>query len=83
MLRPEMAPPISSPCLEWNHVFFLLLKFGCLNVGVLSSVLVEHGVVGSTLTVIWIGVLPYVPDPRPLFFLSYFAQRISSIISIA
>jgi hypothetical protein len=50
---------------------FFPLKFSFLNASVLSGVLVAHGVVGSTLTVTWIGFIPSVPTFGPLFFLSY------------
>ena len=47
----------------------LLLKIGCLKAGVLSGVLVTHGVVGSTMIVLWTGVLPFVPNLGPIVFL--------------
>jgi hypothetical protein len=52
LLLPELYLPVVSPCLDVFHVVFLPLKFNCLNIGVFSSVLVTHGVLGSTLTVI-------------------------------
>jgi hypothetical protein len=80
-MLPELAPPIVVPCVDIIHVIFLLPKFGCLNGGVLLGVLVTHGFMGSTLTLIWIGVLPSIPSFGPLIFLSYVVRRISSICS--
>jgi hypothetical protein len=79
MLILELNPPVASPCLDAFPVVFFPLKFGCLNASVLSGVLVTHWVVGSTLMVIWIGVLPFVSTFGPHFFLSYVSHRISSI----
>jgi mannose/fructose/N-acetylgalactosamine-specific phosphotransferase system component IIC len=76
-----MAPPVVAPFLDVLPIVFLPLKFGCLNVGVIYGVLVTHGVVGSTLTVTWIGVMPSVPALGPHVFLSYVACMISSIFS--
>jgi hypothetical protein len=74
-----MAPPITSPCLDSFPIVLISLKFSCLNIGVLSGLLFAHGVVGSTLTMIWIGVIPFFPALGPPVFLSYVAGRISSI----
>jgi hypothetical protein len=51
LLLLELAPQVVAPCLDVFPNVFLPLKFSCLNVGVLSGVLVAHGVVGSTLMV--------------------------------
>jgi hypothetical protein len=53
-MLPELAPPVVVPCIYVLHVVFLLPKFGFLNGGVLFGVLVTHGFMGSTLTLIWI-----------------------------
>jgi hypothetical protein len=69
----ELAPLVVVPFVDVLHVVFLLPKFGCLNGGVLIGVLVAHGFMGSTLTLIWIGVFPSIPTLGPLIFLSYVA----------
>jgi hypothetical protein len=55
---------------------FLPLKFGFLNNGVLSGVLVAPVFMGSTLTLIWIRVMLSVSSLGPLVFLSYVVHRI-------
>ena len=72
----ELAPPVVVPCVDVLPSVFLLPKFGCLNGGVLLGVLVAHGFMGSTLTLIWIGVLPSISTLGPLVFLSYVACMI-------
>jgi hypothetical protein len=81
MLLTELAPLVDGPLFDPCHVAFLQLKFGSLNDGVLSGVVVSHGVVGSTLTKIWNGVMPFSPNLGPLVFLSYISGTISSIFS--
>ena len=66
----EPAPPVVSLCVDVVHAIELPSNFGCLNGGVLLSVLVAHGFMGSTLTLIWIGVLPSISSLGPLVFLS-------------
>jgi mannose/fructose/N-acetylgalactosamine-specific phosphotransferase system component IIC len=78
-----MAPLVASPCWDVLPITFLPLKFGSLNVGVISGVLVTHGVMGSTLTLTWMGVFPSGPSLGPPIFLSYATCRISSIYSAA
>jgi hypothetical protein len=81
LMLPELSPPVVFPRVDVFLVVFLLPKFGCLNGGVLIGVLVAHAFMGSTLTLIWIGVLPSIPTLGPLVFLSYAACRIYSIFS--
>jgi hypothetical protein len=71
LLLPNLAPPVDAPLLDACHVVFLPLKFDCLSISVLSGILVTHGVVGSTLTAIWIGVFHSIPNLGPHVFLSY------------
>ena len=78
---PELAPLVVFRCLDVLLVAFILPKFGCLNSVVLFGVLVAHGFMGSTLTLIWIGLQPSIPTLGPLVFLSYVVHRISLIFS--
>jgi hypothetical protein len=75
----ELAPLVFVPYVYVLLVFLLLSKFSCLNGGVLLGVLVSHGFMGSTLTLILIGVLPSIPALGPQIFLSYVTHYISSI----
>jgi hypothetical protein len=69
LMLPELDPLVVSPCVDVLLVVFLSLKFGCLNSGVLSGVLVAHRFMGSTLTVIWIGVMPMDYSLGPIVFI--------------
>ena len=51
-MLPELTPPNVVSCVDALLAIFILLKFGCLNGGVLLCVLVTHGFMGSTLTLI-------------------------------
>jgi hypothetical protein len=83
LVLPKLAPLVIVPCVDLLLVFSLLPKFSCLNGGVLFGVLVAHGFMGSSLTLIWIGLIPSLPTLGPLIFLSYVMCKISSIYSIA
>jgi len=83
LVLPELAPLVVYPCVDVLPTVRLHLNFGFLNSGVLFRVIVAHGFMGSTLTLIWIGWLPSSPILGPLIFLSYVERRISSIFSIA
>ena len=79
----EPTPPVVVPCVDVLPAVFLHPEFGCLNGGVLFGVLVAHGFMGSTLTLI---LKEWVCSPlvlKLLVFLSYVAWRISSIFSTA
>jgi hypothetical protein len=81
MLLPKLTPLDITPYLDVFPDVFIPLKFGFLNDGVLFGVLVAHEVTGSTLTLTWMGVFPYVPALAPLVVLSYVGHRIYSIFS--
>jgi hypothetical protein len=66
---PELDPPVVAPSVDVLLAIGLLPNFYFLNNGVLFDVLVAHGFVGSTLTLIWIGWLPSPPILGPLVFL--------------
>jgi hypothetical protein len=53
-MLPELAPLVFVPYVDVLPDVFLLPKFGCLNGGVLLGVLIAHGFMGSTPTLIWI-----------------------------
>jgi hypothetical protein len=70
LIFPELAPQVDALKLDPSPVICLPLKFGCLYAGVILGVVIVHGVMGSTLTLTWIGVLPYFPSLRLPIFIS-------------
>ena len=78
-MLPKLAPRVVAPNVDVLLVVRLPPNFGFLSGGVLFGVLVAHGFMGSTLTLIWIGLFPSLLVLGPLVFLSYVACRIFSI----
>jgi hypothetical protein len=70
LVLPELAPPVVAPAVDVLLAVGLPPNFGCLNNGVLFGVLVAHGFMGSTLTLIWKGWLYSPLVLGPLIFLS-------------
>ena len=69
-MLPELAPLVVSPCVDVLLAVGLPLNFGFLSGGVIFGVLVAHGFMGSTLTLIWKGWLSSPHVLAPLVFLS-------------
>ena len=69
IVLPKLAPLVVFPCVDVLPIIWVLPNFGCLNNGVLFGVLVAYGFMGSTLTLIWIGLFPSLPILRPIVFL--------------